>query len=285
MVTGDHIETARYVGIQSGILSEADSREDGTVMTGEEFMNAIGPFERIWNEESEDYDVSFDNEDLFNHVRKKVKIIARTSSEDKFVLIAGTKKRGGIVAMTGDSITDAEALRKADVGLCMGSGCEVAKDYSDLIILDNDFYSIYRSIKWGRAIFDNIRKFIQFQLTINVVICFITVLGGCTIGRVPLNIIQMLWVNLIMDVLGAVALGTEAPRVSGDSRISRKDPIVTNIMWRNIICMSIYQIVVMMILMYFGEMMFFKQSFNLVTAPMRDNTNNTPLDPLVLDTI
>ena len=162
MVTGDHIETARYVGIQSGILSEADSREDGTVMTGEEFMNAIGPFERIWNEESEDYDVSFDNEDLFNHVRKKVKIIARTSSEDKFVLIAGTKKRGGIVAMTGDSITDAEALRKADVGLCMGSGCEVAKDNSDLIILDNDFYSIYRSIKWGRAIFDNIRKFIQF---------------------------------------------------------------------------------------------------------------------------
>jgi len=110
MVTGDHIETAKFVGIQAGILSEADSREDGTVMTGEEFMNAIGPFERILNEERGDYDISFDNEDLFNHVRKKVKIIARCSSEDKFVLIAGTKKRGGIVAMTGDSITDAEAL-------------------------------------------------------------------------------------------------------------------------------------------------------------------------------
>lgn len=134
--------------------------------------------------------------------------------------------------MTGDSITDAEALRKADVGLCMGSGCEVAKDNSDLIILDNDFYSIYRSIKYGRAIFDNIRKFVQFQLTINVTICFITILGGCTTGRVPLNIIQMLWVNLIMDVLGAIALGTESPGNENISRISRKDGIINAIMWR-----------------------------------------------------
>jgi len=99
---------------------------------------------------------------LFNHVRKKVKIIARCSSEDKFVLVAGTKSRGGVVAMTGDSITDAEALKKADVGLCMGSGCEVAKENSDLIIMDNNFYSIYRSIKWGRGIYENIRKFVQF---------------------------------------------------------------------------------------------------------------------------
>jgi len=189
MVTGDHIETAKWVGIQTGIITEEDAELDGVVVTGEDFMNAIGPFERVWNENNEDYDVTFDNEEQFNEVRKRVKIIARTSSEDKFVLIAGTKKRGGIVAMTGDSITDAEALRKADVGLCMGSGCEVAKDNADLIILDNDFYSIFRSIKYGRAIFDNIRKFIQFQVTINIVICFITILGGCTIGRIPLNII------------------------------------------------------------------------------------------------
>ena len=173
--------------------------------------------------------------------------------------------------MTGDSITDAEALRKADIGLCMGSGCEVSKDNSDLIILDNDFYSIYRAIKYGRAIFDNIRKFIQFQVTVNIVICFITIIGGCTIGRIPLNIIQMLWVNLVMDVLGAIALGTEAPRNSPDSRISRKDKIITPFLWRNIICMSLYQIVIMLIFMYFGEFMFFKHSFNLVTSPERDS--------------
>jgi P-type Ca2+ transporter type 2C len=162
MVTGDHIETAKKVAIDCGVITKEDAEDHGVVMTGEEFTNAIGPFERVWNDDTENYDINFDNEDLFNTVRKKVKVIARTSSEDKFVLVAGTKKRGGLVAMTGDSITDAEALRKADVGLCMGSGCEVAKDNSDLIILDNDFYSIFRSIKWGRAMFDNVRKFIQF---------------------------------------------------------------------------------------------------------------------------
>lgn len=167
----------------------------------------------------------------------------------------------------------------------MGSGCEVAKDYSDLIILDNDFFSIYRSIKYGRAIFDNIRKFVQFQLTINIVICFITILGGCTIGRIPLNIIQMLWVNLIMDVLGAIALGTEAPKDESDTRISRKDGIFNPFLWRSIICMSIYQIVVMVIIMFFGEMMFFTTSFNLITAPLRDSDSDKPMDPLVLETI
>jgi len=107
-------------------------------------------------------------------------------------------------------------------------------------------------------------------LTINIVICFITVLGGCTIGRTPLNIIQMLWVNLIMDVLGAIALGTESPRDEGDARISRKEGIVNAVMLRNILLMSLYQIIVMLIIMYFGEMMFFKKSFNLITAPLRD---------------
>jgi P-type Ca2+ transporter type 2C len=142
-------------------------------------------------------------------VKKHLKIIARCTAEDKFVLVAGIKQKGGLVGMTGDSIADAEALKKADVGLCMGSGCDVAKDNSDLVILDNDFVSIHRSVKWGRAIFDNVRKFIQFQLTINIVICTITIIGGCTLGHAPLNVVQMLWTNLIMDILGAIAIGTE----------------------------------------------------------------------------
>ena len=132
--------------------------------------------------------------------------------------------------MTGDSISDAEALKKADVGFCMGSGCDVAKDSSDLVILDNDFESIHSAIKWGRSIFDNVRKFLQFQLTINFVICFITILGGFTVGMPPLNVIQMLWINLMMDILGAIAIGTE-PYRKGDTctvsnRISRKDNII-----------------------------------------------------------
>ena len=111
--------------------------------------------------------------------------------------------------MTGEGITDAKALQVASVGLCMGSGCDVAKDSSDLIIRDNKFESIHKSMMWGIAVYDNIRKFIQFQLTINIVICTITIIGGATIGHNPFNVIQMLWINLIMDILGAIALGTE----------------------------------------------------------------------------
>lgn len=111
--------------------------------------------------------------------------------------------------MAGDSISDAEALKKANVGLCMGSGCDVAKDNSDLVILDDDFRSIYTAIKWGRAIFDNVRKFLQFQMTVNISIVFVTIIGGLFLGHTPLNVIQMLWINLIMDSLGAIAIGTE----------------------------------------------------------------------------
>lgn len=143
--------------------------------------------------------------------------------------------------MTGDSIADASALQLADVGLCMGSGCDVAKDNSDLVILDNNFSSIHSSIKWGRAIFENVRKFIQFQLTVNIVLCFITLLSGLTLGRTPLNVIQMLWTNLIMDVLGAIAIGTESynPNIK-TSRVSRRAQIIKMEMWRQILMHSAY---------------------------------------------
>jgi Ca2+ transporting ATPase len=91
--------------------------------------------------------------------------------------------------MAGDSISDAEALKKANVGLCMGSGCDVAKENSDLVILDDDFRSIYTAIKWGRAIFDNVRKFLQFQMTVNISIVVITIIGGLFLGHTPLNVI------------------------------------------------------------------------------------------------
>ena len=100
--------------------------------------------------------------DRFRNVKSRLRIIARATAKDKLLLVSGIKQAGGLVAMSGESIADARALKEADVGLCMGTGCQVAKDNSDLIILDNQFGSIYRAIRWGRAIFDNVRKFIQF---------------------------------------------------------------------------------------------------------------------------
>ena len=186
----------------------------------------------------------------FKAVKGRLRIIARATAEDKFLLVAGIKQAGGMVAMTGESVADARALKEANVGLCMGSGCQVAKDNSDLVVLDSDFVSIHRSIKWGRAIFDNVRKFLQFQLTINITLCTFIFLHGLFFGQSPLNVIQLLWTNLIMDILGAIGICTEPPEQNkkvqkGEDeeeeeeatmrRISKKDKIVLVEMWRTIL--------------------------------------------------
>jgi len=234
MVTGDHIDTAKWVGVKTGIVKEEELDVENCVMTGVQFREHIGPHTKIWDPVNNEYKFEFQDQRRFDDIKRRLKILARASSEDKFILVSGIKQKGGLVGMTGDSIADAEALKRADVGLAMGTGCDVAKDNADLVILDNRFMSIYRAVKWGRAIFDNVRKFLQFQLTINIVICFVTIMGGLTLGRTPLNVIQMLWTNLIMDILGAIAIGTE-PYMKEDkelNRISRKEKMMTATMWR-----------------------------------------------------
>ena len=131
-------------------------------MTGDQFRAAIGNYKMEWDPEQKKYLIQFEEKEKFNKVKSRLRIIARATAEDKFIFVAGIKQAGGLVGMTGDSIADAMALKRADVGLSMGSGCQVAKDQSDLVILDTDFVSIHRAIKWGRAIFDNVRKFLQF---------------------------------------------------------------------------------------------------------------------------
>ena len=277
MVTGDHLDTAIAVATKVGIISHSETAAE-FAMTGEQFREAIGPYSKIWDNSTQEFKVQFAEPDRFSNLKKsgKLTIVARATQEDKFILVSGIRQKGGLVAMTGDSIADAEALRKADVGLCMGSGCDVAKDNSDLVILDNDFISIHRAIKWGRAIFDNVRKFIQFQLTINLVILFVTILSGMTLGRSPLNVIQMLWTNLIMDILGAIAIGTEPYKKdsSKSDRISRSNPLIRPEMWRQVVCQAAYQILVMTVLMYFGGLIFFEKPFNLISTPLRDPDTN-----------
>lgn len=289
MVTGDHIKTAKQVAIKAGIITEAEANIPGTCITGAEFLERIQGYDTVQDGNSGQYAVKFHNPSAFNELKKKVKVIARSTAENKFVLVSGIKQKGGLVAMTGGSITDAQALRKADVGLAMGTGCDVAKDNADLVILDNDFASIHRAILWGRQIFDNVRKFLQFQVTVNIVICIVTVLGGATIGQIPLNVVQMLWTNLIMDVLGAIALGTEPPTQDRSracsSRISRGDKIMLPVMWRQILVQAAYQLLVMATLMYFGTFMFFSETFNIVTEGRRDPETGLATSRLVLNTI
>lgn len=214
---------------------------ENIALLGYQFQQKLGSYSKYWDPVNQDFKIQFEEPRKFAEVKRKLKIIARATAEDKFILISGIRQKGGLVGMTGESISDAEALKLADVGFCMGSGCDVAKDNSDLVILDNNFISIHKSLKWGRSIFDNVRKFLQFQMTINITLAFVTILGGATMGHAPLNVIQMLWTNLIMDILGAIAMCTEPynpnqPQV----RISRGTKVVLPEMWRQILVQAAY---------------------------------------------
>ena len=187
--------------------------------------------------------------------------------KQKDLLLPGYKQewavsRGGVgevVGVTGDGTNDAPALKAADVGLSMGlSGTDVAKKASDIIIMDDRFSSIVKAVLWGRSVFDNIRKFLQFQLTVNVVALTITFMAAVVGYQPPLNAVMMLWVNLIMDTMGALALGTEPPLPELlERRPYRRDAsLISRPMWRNIICQAIYQLSLLVFLLKEGPKMF-----------------------------
>jgi Ca2+ transporting ATPase len=150
--------------------------------------------------------------DVFRELIPRLDVLARSRPTDKYALVTGLKELGHVVAVTGDGTNDAPALRKADVGFAMGiNGTEVARQASDIILLDDNFNSIVRAVMWGRNIYDSIRKFMQFQLTVNVVAVVLTFVGAVVLKQDVLKPIQMLWVNLIMDTLASLALATEPP--------------------------------------------------------------------------
>jgi calcium-translocating P-type ATPase len=195
----------------------------------------------------------------FKLIAEHLRVLARSSPEDKYTLVLGLKEIGHVVAVTGDGTNDAPALKKAHVGFSMGiAGTDVAKDASAIILLDDNFASIITAIKWGRNIYGNVRKFLQFQLAVNVVALFIVFLGSVVMNDPPFTSVQMLWVNLIMDTCGALALATEPPQESllKDKPHPINESIINAVMYRNIVGQAIYQIVVLITLLFFGKDLF-----------------------------
>ncbi|KAF3446555.1 hypothetical protein FNV43_RR11735 [Rhamnella rubrinervis] len=235
MVTGDNINTAKAIARECGILTD-----DGLAIEGP-----------VFREKSE--------EELYEII-PKLQVMARSSPMDKHTLVKHLRTTfQDVVAVTGDGTNDAPALHEADIGLAMGiAGTEVAKESADVIILDDNFSTIVTVAKWGRSVYINIQKFVQFQLTVNVVALIVNFSSACLTGNAPLTAVQLLWVNMIMDTLGALALATEPP--NGDlmkrSPVGRKGNFISNVMWRNILGQSLYQFVIIWYLQTRGKAAF-----------------------------
>eukprot|EP01119_Soliformovum_irregulare_P015406 TRINITY_DN4331_c0_g2_i2.p1 TRINITY_DN4331_c0_g2~~TRINITY_DN4331_c0_g2_i2.p1 ORF type:complete len:354 (-),score=133.06 TRINITY_DN4331_c0_g2_i2:60-1121(-) len=183
----------------------------------------------------------------------RLQVLARCSPEDKLILVKRLKAMGEVVAVTGDGTNDAPQLKEADVGFAMGiSGTEVAKGASDIILLDDNFSSIEKAVMWGRNVFDSIRKFVQFQLTVNLVAVCVAFIGAVSIGDSPLKAVQLLWVNLIMDTMAALALATEKPTRALMERApyGRSSPLITRKMWRMIVGQMTFQLGVLLFTLY-----------------------------------
>lgn len=246
MVTGDNVNTARSIAMKCGIIKPGD---DFLVLEGKEFNRRI----RDANGEV--------NQQLFDKVWPRLRVLARSSPSDKYVLVkhiieSKLNPNREVVAVTGDGTNDGPALKKADVGFAMGiAGTDVAKEASDIILTDDNFSSIVKAVMWGRNVYDSIAKFLQFQLTVNVVAVIVAFVGACAIEDSPLKAVQMLWVNLIMDTLASLALATEMPTTSLLTRkpYGRTKPLISRTMFKNIVGHAVYQLVIVFSLLFAGE--------------------------------
>ncbi|XP_035244068.1 plasma membrane calcium-transporting ATPase 2 isoform X3 [Anguilla anguilla] len=249
MVTGDNINTARAIAIKCGIIHPG---EDFLCIDGKEFNR------RIRNEKGEV------EQERIDKVWPKLRVLARSSPTDKHTLVKGIidstlVDQRQVVAVTGDGTNDGPALKKADVGFAMGiAGTDVAKEASDIILTDDNFSSIVKAVMWGRNVYDSISKFLQFQLTVNVVAVIVAFTGACITQDSPLKAVQMLWVNLIMDTFASLALATEPPTESLLMRkpYGRNKPLISSTMTKNILGHGVYQLVIIFTLLFVGEVIF-----------------------------
>ncbi|KAG8062755.1 hypothetical protein GUJ93_ZPchr0003g17325 [Zizania palustris] len=241
MITGDNIDTAKAIAQECGILTEG-----GIAIEGAEFREKSA-------------------KELLDLI-PKIQVLARSSPLDKHTLVKHLRTTfNEVVAVTGDGTNDAPALREADIGLAMGiAGTEVAKESADVVILDDNFSTIVTVAKWGRSVYVNIQKFVQFQITVNVVALLVNFSSACFTGDAPLTAVQLLWVNMIMDTLGALALATEPPNdnLMKKAPVGRTGKFITNVMWRNIMGQSLYQFAVMWYLQTQGKYLFGLEGYN-----------------------
>lgn len=256
IVTGDTPGTAKEIARQIGLWND-DIDNDNNIITGEEFANI--PDSSLPSEVSD------------------FKIIARARPMDKKRLVETLQLNNEVVAVTGDGTNDAPALKAAHVGLSMGDGTSVAKEASDITIVDNSFTSIGRAVMWGRSLYQNIQRFILFQMTVNVVACLIVLFGAFMGMQSPLTVTQMLWVNLIMDTFAAMALASLPPSesVMRDKPRSRAAFIINSAMYKDIISTGIIFFIMLLGFFYYLEHTDITSLLQIGRVPFGSNTGLT----------
>ncbi len=265
IVTGDTPATAREIGRQIGLWTDGDG--DKNIITGPEFAK-------------------LSDEELLKVV-PGLKIIARARPIDKKRLVETLRRLDEVVAVTGDGTNDAPALKAAHVGLSMGDGTSVAKEASDITIIDNSFASIGKAVMWGRSLYVNLQRFISFQLTVNVVACLVVLAGAFMGTESPLTVTQMLWVNLIMDTFAALALSTLPPShdVMNRQPRSRSEFIITPPIWRNILSTGLIFFVILAGMIYWFERCDIHRVTDLLHAPLGAEGSLTPYELTVIFTV
>ena len=256
IVTGDTPGTAKEIGRQIGLWTAKDG--DKNIITGPEFA-------------------AFSDEELDKRVLD-LKIISRARPMDKKRLVEALQRKNQVVAVTGDGTNDAPALKAAHVGLSMGDGTSVAKEASDITIIDNSFSSIGKAVMWGRSLYQNIQRFLLFQLTVNVAACFIVLFGAFMGEESPLTVTQMLWVNLIMDTFAAMALASLPPSesVMKDKPRDRNAFILNKAMYQNILGVGGFFFVLLLVLLYVFEHSNITQLTDLLNVQLGASDDLTP---------
>ena len=237
MITGDNKETAQSIGRELNILE----KEDDLILTSDE-LNSL-------------------SESELKKILPSLKIVARALPQDKSKLVKVAQELGLVVGMTGDGVNDAPALKKADVGFAMGSGTEVSKEASDIVILDDNFISIAHAILYGRTIFKSIRKFIVFQLTVNLCAVSVSLIGPFIGIEMPITVIQMLWINMVMDTLAGIAFSYEAPlkEYMYEKPKAKNESIINKYMLNEILFTGLYS---SFLCLLFLKLPFFKEIYH-----------------------
>ncbi|XP_013600172.1 PREDICTED: calcium-transporting ATPase 8, plasma membrane-type-like [Brassica oleracea var. oleracea] len=234
MVTGDDLLTAKAIAMECGILT-ATSDINTTILASN--FSSMSDAER-------------------EEIAENILVMGRSSPEENHLLLKELRKKGHVVAATGKGIRDAPSLRQADISLAMGiGGTAIAKECSDIIVLDDNFASILTVIQWGRSLYTNIQRFVQFRLTVSASALIICVVVAIHSHEIPLNVAQLLWVNLLIDTFGALALASEPPidNLMRRSPVRKGAPFITKLMWAKFVLQVAYQVTALLLLNFRGE--------------------------------